>query len=136
MRAPRLRVLALALFLAAAGCVDEESREVAGSDLFLRYCASCHGTDAKGSGPVAASLTRPPADLTAIAKRAGGRFDEAAVMATIDGRRLVAEHGSREMPVWGAVFEEEREGKPFQAYAGLLQARALADYLRSIQVKE
>ena len=57
-------------------------------------------------------------------------------MATIDGRRLVAEHGSREMPVWGVLFEEEREGQPFQAYTGQLQSRALSDYLRSIQVTE
>jgi mono/diheme cytochrome c family protein len=132
----RVFVLALGLALSAAGCVDEETREVAGSDLFLRYCASCHGTDAKGNGPIAASLKRPPADLTRVAKRAGGRFDEAAVMAAIDGRRLVAEHGSREMPVWGALFEEEHEGQPFQAYTGQLQSRALADYLRTIQATE
>jgi hypothetical protein len=40
------------------------------------------------------------------------------------------------MPVWGVLFEEEREGQPFQAYTGLLQSRALSDYLRSIQVTE
>ena len=136
MRASPHRALALAFLLAASGCVDEETREVAGGDLFLRYCASCHGADAKGSGPVAASLRRPPSDLTTLAKRSGGRFDEAAVMAAIDGRRVVAEHGSREMPVWGAVFEEKREGQPFQAYTGLLHSRALSDYLRSIQVNE
>lgn len=139
MRTPfrsRLLPLALAVAAAAAGCVDRESRHVAGSDLFLRYCASCHGVDAKGNGPIAHALKRPPADLTTLAKRSGGRFDEGAVMSMIDGRRLVAEHGSREMPVWGVVFEEEREGQPYQAYAGLLQSRALADYLRSIQVTE
>jgi mono/diheme cytochrome c family protein len=138
MAAPGSRLLALALVLAAGGsaCVDEETREVAGGELYLRYCASCHGADAKGSGALAAALKRPPADLTTLAKRSGGRFDEAAVMAAIDGRRLVAEHGSREMPVWGAVFEDEHEGERFQAYTGLLQARALTDYLRSIQVKE
>jgi mono/diheme cytochrome c family protein len=131
-------VFALAVVLAASGaaCVDEEAREVAGGDLYLRYCASCHGADAKGNGPVAGVLKRPPADLTTLAKRSGGRFDEAAVLAAIDGRRLVAEHGAREMPVWGAVFEEEHEGEAFQAYTGLLQARALTDYLRSIQEQE
>jgi mono/diheme cytochrome c family protein len=128
-----LGVLALVLAASAAACVDEEGRELAGKDLYLRYCASCHGADAKGSGAVAANLKRPPADLTALAERSGGRFDEAAVMAAIDGRRLVAEHGSREMPIWGAVFEDEHEGEAFQSYTGLLQARALTDYLRSIQ---
>jgi mono/diheme cytochrome c family protein len=131
---------ALALVLAVAGaclvaCVDEESREVAGKDLYLRYCASCHGAGGKGDGPVGSSLKRAPSDLTTLARRSGGRFDEAALMAAIDGRRTVAEHGSREMPVWGAVFETEHRGEPFQAYVGLLQTRALVDYLRSIQVE-
>jgi mono/diheme cytochrome c family protein len=130
-----------ALALAVAGalgaaCVDEESREVAGADLYLRYCASCHGPGGRGDGPVAASLKRRPADLTGLALRAGGHFDEAALMSAIDGRRLVAEHGSREMPIWGAVFQAEHKGEPFQAYVGLLHTRALVDYLRSIQRKD
>lgn len=123
-----------ALAASLAGCVDPETREVAGRDLYLRHCASCHGDDGRGSGPVAASLTTPAADLTRLAERAG-RFDEAAVMSAIDGRRKVAAHGPREMPVWCVVFEQEQEGQPFQVYAGLLQTRALADYLRSIQGK-
>jgi len=129
--------LAIALALASplAGCVDTETREVAGRDLYLRHCASCHGPEGRGDGPVAASLKKPPADLTRIAARAG-RFDEAAVMAMIDGRRLVAEHGPRDMPVWGVVFEQQQEGQPFQVYAGLRETRALSDYLRSIQVKQ
>lgn len=137
-RPRRLLLLSLLLAAAAGGCVDRESHHVAGSDLYLRYCASCHGTDAKGNGPLAASLKTAPSDLTTLAQRSGGRFDEGAVMATIDGRREVAAHGSRDMPVWGAVFEDEtrREGKPYQAYVGLLQSRSLADYLRSIQVTD
>lgn len=129
-RARRLVLFALAC--AAAACVDREPRDVAGRDLYLRYCASCHGSEARGDGPIAGSLKRPPADLTALAAKTG-KYDEAAVMAAIDGRRVVAEHGSREMPVWGVVFEQERAGQPFQVYAGLLQTRALSDYVRSIQ---
>ena len=115
-------------------CVDAEPREVAGRDLYLRHCASCHGPAGRGDGPLVASLTRPPAELTALASRAG-RFDEAAVMSAIDGRRVVAAHGPREMPVWGVVFEQEQAGQPVQVYAGLQQSRALTDYLRSIQEK-
>jgi hypothetical protein len=82
---------------------------------------------------VAGTLRQPPPDLTTLTQRAGGRFDEAYVMAVIDGRRAVAVHGPREMPVWGAVFEEERKDQPYPRYTGLLQSRVLTDYLRSIQ---
>lgn len=126
--------LLLALAFALGACVDAETREVAGRDLYLRHCASCHGPAGRGDGPVAASLNRPPTDLTALAARTG-RFDEAEVMSAIDGRRLVAAHGQREMPVWGVVFEEQQAGQPFQVYAGLQQSRALTDYVRSIQEK-
>ena len=104
-----------------------------GQSLYLQHCASCHGESGEGTGPVAASLARPPSDLTRIAERNGGRFDEADVMSVIDGRRAVTEHGPREMPVWGAVFEEQGRPGHYPAYTSLLHSRALTDYLRSIQ---
>lgn len=130
-----VRVLACAALAGClAGCVDERTDPVSGADLYRRHCASCHGVEGRGDGPLAASLRTPPSDLTALARRAGG-FDESAVMAVIDGRRAVTEHGPREMPVWGAVFESgHREARePYPAYTSLLDARALTDYLRSIQ---
>lgn len=126
-------IVLLTALAAAAACVDDATREVTGRDLYLRHCASCHGPEGRGDGPLAASLKQPPSDLTALAARAGGRYDEAAAMAVIDGRRVVAEHGSRDMPVWGVIFEQQQAGQPFQVYAGLLHTRALSDYLRSIQ---
>lgn len=36
-----------------------------GSALFQANCTSCHGTDARGDGPLAPTLSRPPADLHA-----------------------------------------------------------------------
>ena len=125
------------IVLAAVACVDREERHVAGSDLYRQYCSACHGSDGKGQGPLAASLKTPPADLTRIAERNGGTFDETALMSVIDGRRTVAEHGPRDMPVWGARFEEDlqKEGEPMHTYVSLLQTRSLVDYLRSTQVK-
>ena len=123
------------IVLVATGCVDERTDEVAGSAHYQRHCASCHGLSGKGDGPLTGSLTTAPTDLTTLARRSGGSFDEAAVMMVIDGRLLVAQHGPREMPVWGAVFAEEHVGEPFAIYGATLDARALADYLRSIQVE-
>jgi mono/diheme cytochrome c family protein len=127
------RALAALALLTAPGCSSRQLEEPSGREVFLRHCASCHGESGVGDGPVAASLRRPPADLTAIAKRAGGSFDERRVMQIIDGRAEVSEHGSRSMPVWGTVFEEELEGEPYSGYTSLLRSRNLTDYLRSIQ---
>lgn len=129
----RAHALALAAGLLALGCSSRYAEEPSGREVYLRHCASCHGEAGKGDGPVAASLRRAPSDLTTIARRAGGRFDEVKVMQVIDGRTLVAEHGSRAMPVWGAVFEAELEGEPYASYTSLLRSRNLTDYLRAIQ---
>jgi mono/diheme cytochrome c family protein len=132
---PRLALL-VALVLGAFACADETDLSVTGADLYRRHCAACHGPDARGGGPVAPSLKVAPPDLTTLARRAGGEFRESHVMAVIDGRYAVAAHGPREMPVWGAVFTEEMVGRPTGVYEAIARSRALADYLRSIQVPE
>jgi len=35
-----------------------------GVEVFAQHCASCHGTEARGDGPLAASLDPAPVDLT------------------------------------------------------------------------
>ncbi len=127
----RARLLLPVLLLAACG--RETPPDQSGRDMFLRYCASCHGPEGRGDGPLAGSLTRPPADLTQLAAKSGGHYDEHAVMSVIDGRRQVIEHGTRDMPVWGAIFEEEGKGEPYPAYHSLLQSRLLVDYLATLQ---
>jgi len=128
--------LLLAALLAPAGCTGERPPPPpTGEIAYQRHCASCHGKDAKGRGPVAAALEEAPPDLTTLARRNDGVFDESAVMAMIDGKRHVAAHGPREMPVWGAVLQREHEARedPWPAYVTLLEVRSLVDYLRSIQ---
>jgi mono/diheme cytochrome c family protein len=102
----------------------------AGRGLFLQYCAACHGTDAKGAGPAAAALKSVVPDLTTLPSK-NGRFDEARVRTSIDGTQAKTAHGSREMPVWGKVFEN----RPVKSGAGFAQAdvASLTHYIRSIQ---
>jgi mono/diheme cytochrome c family protein len=105
-----------------------------GGRAFATHCASCHGADGRGTGPVAAALVTPPADLTRIAARRGGDFPADDIAAWIDGRMATAAHGSREMPVWGYRFAEGLpEGELTQE---LVRGRILTvvEYLRSIQV--
>jgi mono/diheme cytochrome c family protein len=105
----------------------------AGRALFLRHCASCHGTDAKGGGPAAEALKTPVPDLTRLPRK-DGKFDEDRARTFIDGTQAAAAHGSREMPVWGKVFEKTGEKR------GAAWAQAdvwtLVEYLASIQVGE
>ncbi len=119
----------------AVACAEPPGDEIAGAVLFERHCVPCHGSSGQGDGPLAASLAQSPSDLTTLTRRSGGSFDVSAIMMVIDGRLHVAEHGPREMPVWGAVFAAEHVGEPFAIYGATLDARALAEHLRTIQAK-
>jgi mono/diheme cytochrome c family protein len=75
-----------------------------GPDLYRHYCATCHGTDGKGSGPAAKALKVPPSDLTVLARRSSGVYPASAVETIIRGGTTVSAHGSAEMPVWGPIL--------------------------------
>jgi len=78
---------------------------LAGWDSFEQYCAPCHGTSARGDGPVAEALRRRPADLTVLARHAGGTFPREQINGYITGTaRSFPAHGTSEMPVWGPIF--------------------------------
>ena len=102
---------------------------LAGPDLFRAYCASCHGSDAKGHGPAAAALRARVPDLTRLAKNNGGRFPAARVRKTIMGDEVIASHGSREMPIWGPIFHQVEE----DVDRGNVRLENLVQYLDSIQ---
>ena len=91
--------------------VEESVATARGQSQFNKYCASCHGTDGKGNGPVAMSLKEKPADLTQIAKKNGGEFPLQETYQMVDGRKAVSAHGSREMPVWGEELIEPTSAK-------------------------
>jgi mono/diheme cytochrome c family protein len=71
---------------------------------FQSSCASCHGPDAKGKGPVSDQLKTSPPDLTILAKNNKGVFPTDAVYQTVDGSKTIPAHGNREMPIWGERF--------------------------------
>ena len=79
---------------------------MSGQDLFTFYCASCHGRDGQGRGPVAPALNVTPPDLTTLAARHRGTFPRDFVESFVLGNRvpMVPAHGSKDMPVWGPIF--------------------------------
>jgi mono/diheme cytochrome c family protein len=103
----------------------------AGSGLFTTYCVVCHGSDARGSGPLADSLKRRPSDLTALAKNNKGTYPRDLVARIIDGRDPVRGHGGGDMPVWGDAFT--RAGGTPEGVKDRITA--LVDYLESVQAK-
>lgn len=136
----RLRlILILAVLLlslpSAAGAEDEALGSVAGvgKQHFEKYCASCHGTDARGSGPAAESLKEEPPNLREIAKRRDGTFPIDELAKKIDGRGAPAAHGSSEMPIWGRRFSENIGGGALGEEAVRGELYVLLQYLKSIQ---
>lgn len=103
-----------------------------GSQLFRTYCASCHGTAARGNGPLAERLRHAPPDLTTYAARNRGVFPSERLRQIVDGRGAPT-HGDREMPVWGAAFKASREGSSEEAVAARIAA--ILKYLEGIQVR-
>jgi nucleotide-binding universal stress UspA family protein len=112
---------------------QQMKQTIRGSELFRTYCASCHGTTARGDGPLAEAMARRPSNLTEIAKRNGGQFPSEMVFRTIDGKQPVRGHGGTDMPVWGDAFARSRHGGDAATVKGMIDA--LVDYLESIQLR-
>jgi len=124
-------IAAALLFAATASAADYES--ITGQQLYARYCASCHGMQGRGDGPVASSLTIEVPDLTLLARRAGGTFPRDRVIRIIDGRYMIGAHGSRIMPIWGEEFSNVQVGDPSAQRATLMMIDRLADFLLRLQ---
>jgi mono/diheme cytochrome c family protein len=103
-----------------------------GEQLYKQYCAACHGTDAKGSGPMASLLKTPPPDLTTLAKRHMGKFPYDYVSNILEFGPGLSAHGSSDMPTWGPIFryfDKQNERIVRQ------RIRNLCNYLASLQGK-
>ncbi len=141
---PVIRVIGLALvsLTAVCACVAQDNgvkhttapqtSPASGKEMFNAYCASCHGTNAKGDGPAAPALKSRPADLTALAKNNGGKFPQDRVMSILRGQATVTAHGNRDMPVWGPVFWRMSQGHPAEMQQRITN---LTRYVESLQQK-
>lgn len=107
-----------------------------GRTLYEGLCASCHGLDARGGGPVAEALSVPMPDLTRLSERNDGRFPLARVERSIRGPETLEIHGGPQMPLWGPALEGVFDHLPHvnrEAFAAN-RIRRLARYLESLQV--
>lgn len=120
---------AAAWVLGQSADVDQGQR---GERLYLIHCASCHGTDGRGDGPMREVLTRLPTDLTRLDAAGNLWVDAARDVLTGASARWCGVHGRREMPVWGASFVDRgRVGEQREEVAAEIES--LLTFLREIQ---
>lgn len=101
-------------------------------EMYVNYCAVCHGRDGKGGGPAASALKAAPTDLTKLAANNGGKYPSMHVSSVIRGEANLPAHGSKDMPVWGPLFWRMSQG-----HEGEVQQRIanLNSYIESMQGK-
>jgi mono/diheme cytochrome c family protein len=103
-----------------------------GKEMFSSYCAVCHGTDGKGTGPAASAMKSAPIDLTTLAKKSGGKYPAAHVASVIRGQGTLPSHGSQDMPVWGPLFSSISQGHEAQVQQ---RTANLVAYIETLQAK-
>jgi len=129
-------IAGLALAAATGPALAQDAGK--GAELYRVHCATCHGIEGSGQGPMAGVLVVPPSDLTALAATNGGRFPTVRVVKRIDGRDPLVSHGSP-MPVYGFFFEEGK-AKAVKTDSGqpIMTSEAVVDllaYLETLQSK-
>lgn len=132
-----MRVFAAACFatlsLMSISALGADYDQMTGKALYRRFCASCHGVEGRGDGPVAGSLKVEVPNLTLIARRARGVYPRDRIARVIDGSHVVAAHGTRTMPIWGQEFNRwAQDQKVSKADARMIIVR-LADYVWLLQ---
>ena len=130
----------LLTFVAAAQQTSTEIKHIpvkptnaaSGQEMFMNYCAVCHGKDGKGSGPAAPALKMPATDLTTLAQKNGGKYPALHVSSVIRGEGDVPAHGSKDMPVWGPLFWKMSQGHDAEVQQRIAN---LNQYIESLQAK-
>ncbi len=129
-----LSVIAGAVF-AVSGSAALAQEVERGGEYYRTNCATCHGVEATGQGPMAGVLLIKPTDLTRLAADNGGVFPTGRVIRRIDGRDPLVSHGSP-MPIFGRFFEgrdvvlRAEDGRP------VVTSEAIADLVAWLRVRQ
>lgn len=129
----RFTAVLLLATVCSTSAVAADYVAMSGEELYLRFCASCHGERGRGDGPVSKSLAVETPDLTLLARRHKGEFPRELAARIIDGRHIIGAHGSRTMPVWGEDFSRAELGSPDTERATEVIIARLTDYLEEMQ---
>jgi mono/diheme cytochrome c family protein len=139
----RLLVTALTALLAVGMSYADQSNgkvtipvtktpATSGRQMYVSYCAPCHGMDGRGQGRVASALRTPPADLTVMSRNNHGKFPDTHIVTVLQNGAQIPSHGSAEMPVWGPILGKMNQTNTQDR---LLRISNLSRYLETLQVK-
>jgi mono/diheme cytochrome c family protein len=103
-----------------------------GEKTFIKHCASCHGVDGSGNGPVARALKPAPTNLTTLSRKNQGKYPAGFVSTVLKFGRNLAAHGSQDMPVWGSLFKTI---DPVHDPTGQKHVEDVVAYIESLQIK-
>jgi len=103
-----------------------------GKAMYASYCATCHGIDGKGNGPLSSSLKRTPPNLTLLSRKNGGAYPSTRVVAVIGHGTSVSGHDKAGMPVWAPALDTIDQNNKLDTP---LRISNLSKYLETLQVK-
>ncbi len=127
-----MRLTLLAALLATPLAAQDAAN---GRMLYDEFCATCHGVNARGDGPMAPSLLLQPPDLSTLMDRNQGVLPIIRIITRIDGRDPLVSHGSP-MPIYGDFFAgtdvatKAETGQPIMTSKPILD---LLEWLKSVQ---
>jgi mono/diheme cytochrome c family protein len=102
--------------------------------MYVTYCAPCHGMTGEGNGPAAPAFQQAPTNLTLLAKTHGGKYPQDTVKTTLTFGTNVPAHGDAKMPVWGGLFDSLDSGLG-ESSVPELRIKNLTDYIKTLQAK-
>lgn len=105
-----------------------------GKQMYVNYCAPCHGVDGRGQGPVASALKKQPANLALLAQNNGGKFPSTHIMSVLEFGAANPSHGTAQMPVWGPTLGR-MDSTNTENNVSLLRISNLSQYLQTLQTK-
>jgi len=101
-------------------------------EMYMAYCAQCHGRDAKGGRSAAVTFGAKATNLTTLAKKNNGRFPYGMVKDAIRGDYHSEVYGPGEMPPWGFMFRYVGGGNRLEVE---MRINRLTEYLETLQEK-
>jgi mono/diheme cytochrome c family protein len=105
-----------------------------GKQMYVSYCAPCHGVDGRGQGPVAKALVAKPSDLSLLSKNNHGKYPAIHVLAVLQFGSPMEAHGTKNMPIWGPTFAAMEDRETSVDVKSLREVN-LSRYIESFQAK-